>query len=67
MKYYFADVTGIKNFTDIFKRYLYSCFIEKFHVVVFDGYTSSTKDITGKSETVEFDDSNMRLSIEIVF
>lgn len=51
MKYYFGDVTGIKNFTDIFKRYLYSCFIEKFHVVVFDGYTSSTKDVTGKSES----------------
>ena len=62
---WFCNWNKNEKFTDIFKKDIDKCLIEKFNVVVFDGYTSSKKDVTRKSrsgkmsQTVEIDDSNM--------
>ena len=62
-----------EKFTDIFKKYVNKCLIEKFDVVVFDAYTSLTKDGTRKSrsdkmsQTVEVDNRSMRLPIKVTY
>ena len=54
-----------ENFRKIFQKYIDKCLMEKFDVVVFDGYISLTKDVTRKSrsvrisQTVEIDESYM--------
>ena len=53
------------NFSKIFQKYIDKCLMEKFDVIVFDGYIFSTKSITCKSrsvrisQTVEIDESYM--------
>ena len=54
-----------ENFRRIFQKYIDKCLMEKFDVVVFDGYISSTKDLTRNSrsvrisQTVQIDGSYM--------
>ena len=54
-----------ENFRKIFQKYIDKCLMEKFDAVVFDGYISSTKNITNKpgsvriTQTVEIDESYM--------
>ena len=54
-----------EKFRNIFQKFVNKCFSEKFDIVVFDGYTSSTKDVTRKSrstktaQTIEIDDDNV--------
>ena len=62
-----------ENFRKILKIYIYKCLMEKFDVVVFDGYISSAKDVTRKSrsvripQTVEIDESYMFTTIGMNF
>ena len=62
---WYCNWSKIENFRKIFQKCIDKCLMEKFDVVVFDGYISSTKDVTRKSrsvrisQTVEIDESYM--------